>query len=211
MGLNAANAEVQSPHQPITVTNQLQNIKHLLSALITALVGDSSEIKNIFEQIESQLPEPLQIKLWPASNLPFFRVEVNRAQQRIEARRSQVSLKADIAQKCKALNQKKATLDIKDDVSAKMSRLGLLKKELAELEEKVRTTKKIIQAEEASIVNSKQETQEIAEQIQAEFVEISTLSRQIVTGDDKDDEAIIARADTVRTEAIHAIEEFLNQ
>ena len=53
--------------------------------------------------------------------------------------------------------------------------------------------------------------QEIAKQIQAEFAEISTLSRQIVSGDDKDDEAIIARADAVRTEAIHAIEEFLNQ
>ena len=128
----------------------------------------------------------------------------------MEARRSQASLKADITQKCKALNQKKATLDIKADTSANMNRLDLLKKELAELEEKVRTTKKLIQAEEASIANSKQETQEIAEQIQAEFVEISTLSRQIVTGDDKDDEANIARADAVRTEAIHAIEEFLN-
>ena len=211
MGLNAPNAEVQSPHQPITITNQLQNIKDLLSAPITVLVGDSSEIKNIFKQIESQLPEPLQIKLWPASNLPFFLVEVNKAQQRIEARRTQASLKADIAQKYKALNQKKATLDIKADVSANMNRLDLLKKELAKLEEKVRTTKKLIQAEEASIANSKQETQEIAEQIQAGFAEIRTLSRQIVTGDDKDDEAIIARADAIRTEAIHAIEEFLNQ
>jgi len=95
----------------------------------------------------------------------------------MEARRSQASLKADITQKCKALNQKKATLDIKADVSANMNRLNLLKKELAELEEKVRTTKKLIQAEEASIANSKQETQEIVEQIQAEFAEISTLSR----------------------------------
>ena len=97
------------------------------------------------------------------------------------------------------------------DVSANKKRLDLLKKELAELEEKVRTTKKLIQAEETSIANSEQETQEIAEQIQVEFAEISTLSRQIVTGDDKDDEAIIAQADSVRTEAIHAIEEFLNQ
>ena len=211
MGLNAPNIEMQPQLQPIIITNQLQKIKDLLSAPITALVGDSSEIKNIFEQIESQLPEPLQIKLWPASNLPFFRVEVNRAQQRIEARRSQASLKADISQKCKALNQKKATLDTKADVSANMNRLDLLKKELAEFEEKVRTTKELIQAEEASIANSKQEIQEIAEQIQVEFAEISTLSRQIVTGDDKDDEAIVARADAVRTEAIHAIEEFLNQ
>ena len=82
---------------------------------------------------------------------------------------------------------------------------------MAKLEEKVRTTQELIQAEEASIANSKQETQEIAEQIQAEFIEISNLSRQIVIGDDKDDETIIARADVVRTEAIHAIEEFLNQ
>ena len=129
----------------------------------------------------------------------------------MEAHRSQASLKADITQKCKALNQKKATLDIKADVSANVNRLNLLKKELAELEEKVRTTKELIQAEETSIANSKQETQEISKQIQTEFAEISTLSRQIVTGDDKDDEAIVARADAVRTEAIHAIEEFLNQ
>ena len=95
-------------------------------------------------------------------------------------------------------------------MSANTNRLNLLKKELAELEEKVRTTKELIQAEEASIANSKQETQEIAEQIQAEFAEISTLSRQMVTGNDKDDEAIVARADAVRTEAIHAIEGFLN-
>ena len=107
MGLTVPGAETSSLQQSANLAHQLQLIKDLLSAPITALVDDSSKIKNIFEQIESQLPEPLQIKLWPASNLPFFRVEVNRAQQRIEARRSQVSLKADIAQKCKALNQKR--------------------------------------------------------------------------------------------------------
>jgi len=62
----------------------------------------------------------------------------------MEACRSQASLKADITQKGKALNQKKATLDIKADVSANMNRLDLLKKELVELKEKVRTTKKLI-------------------------------------------------------------------
>jgi len=211
MGLTVPGAETPSLQQSANLAHQLHLVKDLLSAPLTALVGDSNEIRNIFEQIESQLPEPLQIKLWPASNLPFFRVEVNKAQQRIEACRSQASLKADISQKCKALNQKKATLDTKADVSANMNRLDLLKKELAEFEEKVRTTKELIQAEEASIANSKQEIQEIAEQIQVEFAEISTLSRHIVTGDDKDDEAIIARVDAVRTEAIHAIEEFLNQ
>ena len=38
----------------------------------------------------------------------------------------------------------------------------------------------------------------------------STLSRQIISGDDKDDEEIITRDDAVRAEAIHAIEGFLN-
>ena len=53
------------------------------------------------------------------------------------------------------LNQKKATLDAKADISASTRRLNLLEKELVELEEKVRTTKKLIQVEEASIANSK--------------------------------------------------------
>ena len=50
----------------------------------------------------------------------------------------------------------------------------------------------------------------MAEQIRAELAELSTLSWQIITGEDKDDEAIIAVADVVRVEAIHAIEEFLS-
>jgi len=108
------------------------------------------------------------------------------------------------------LNQKKATLDAKADISASTRRLNLLEKELVELEEKVRTTQRLIQEEKASIANSKQEVLEMTEQIRAKFVEISTLSQQIVTGDDKDDEAIIAKADTIRAEAIHAIEGFLN-
>src|SRR6185503_12907523 len=109
MGLTIPGAETPSLQQSANLAHQLHLVKDLLSAPLTALVGDSNEIRNIFEQIESQLPKPLQIKLWPASNLPFFHVEVNKAQQRIEARRSQSSLKADISQKCKALNQKKAT------------------------------------------------------------------------------------------------------
>ena len=132
------------------------------------------------------------------------------AQQRIELRHSQIPLKADIAQKCKLLNQKNATLDAKADISESTRQLNLLEKELMELEEKVRNTQRLIREEKASIAKSKQEAQEMTEQIRAEFAEISTLSQQIVTGDDKDDEAIIARANTVRAEAIHAIEGFLN-
>ena len=210
MGLIAPGAKVAPSQQPIDLADQLQHIKNLLSAPISTMVDDSSEIKKILEQIESQLQESLQVKLWPAGHLPFFRAEVKAAQQRIELCHSQIPLKADIAQKCKMLNQKKATLDAKADISASTRRLNLLEKELVELEEKVRTTQRLIQEEKASIANSKQEAQEITEQIQAEFAEINTLSQQIVTGDDKDDEAIIARADAIRAEAIHAIEGFLN-
>jgi len=210
MGLIAPGAKVPPPQQPIDLADQLQHIKNLLSAPISTLVDDSSEIKKILEQIESQLQESLQVKLWPAGHLPFFRAEVKAAQQRIELRHSQIPLKADIAQKCKMLNQKKATLDAKADISSSTRRLNLLEKELVELEEKVRTTQRLIQEEKASIANSKQEAQEITKKIWAEFAEINTLSQQIVTGDDKDDEAVIARADAIRAEAIHAIEGFLN-
>ena len=122
---------------------------------------------------------------------------------------SQIPLKANIAPKCKLLNQKKASLDAKADISESTRRLNLLEKELAELEEKVRRTQRLIQEEKASIANSKQEAQEMTEHIRAEFAEISTLSQQIITGDDKDDEAIIVRADAICAEAIHAIEGFL--
>jgi len=210
MGLIAPGAKVPPPQQPIDLADQLQHIKNLLSAPLSTLVNDSSEIQKVLEQIESQLPESLRVKLWPAGHLPFFRAEVKAAQQRIELRHSQIPLKADIAEKCKMLNQKKATLDAKADISASTRRLSLLEKELAELEEKVCTTQRLIQEEKASIANSKQEAQEITEQIRAEFVEINTLSQQIVTGDDKDDEAVIARADAICAEAIHAIEGFLN-
>ena len=106
MGLTVPGAETPSLQQSANLAHQLQLIKDLLSAPINALIDDSSKIKNIFEQIESQLPEPLQIKLWSASNLPFFRIEVSKAQQRMEARRSQASLKADIPKSARPLTRR---------------------------------------------------------------------------------------------------------
>ena len=50
----------------------------------------------------------------------------------------------------------------------------------------------------------------MTDQIRVELKELGILSRRIVTGEDKDDEAIITEADTVRAEAIRAIEEFLS-
>jgi hypothetical protein len=47
-------------------------MKDLLSALIDTLVQDSFEMKHLLEEIQPQLPEVLQIKLWSAGHLPFF-------------------------------------------------------------------------------------------------------------------------------------------
>jgi hypothetical protein len=47
-------------------------VKDLLSAPIDALVQDFSAIRHILEEINSQLPVVLQIKLWPTGHLAFF-------------------------------------------------------------------------------------------------------------------------------------------
>jgi hypothetical protein len=86
--------------QPTSVVNQLRHMKNLLSALIDTLVQDSDEMKHLLEEIQPQLPKVLQIKLCPAGHLPFFRAKVKKAHRRIETRRSQASLKADITEKC---------------------------------------------------------------------------------------------------------------
>jgi hypothetical protein len=72
--------------QPIGVMNQLRHMKDLLSAPIDTLVQDSDEMKHLLAEIQPQLPEVLQIKLWPTGHLPFFRAKVEKARRRIEAR-----------------------------------------------------------------------------------------------------------------------------
>jgi hypothetical protein len=44
-------------------------------------------------------------------------------------------------------------------------------------------------------------------QLKIELAELSVLSQQVVSGEDKDDEAVIAKVDRVRLEAIAAINE----
>jgi hypothetical protein len=94
-------------------------------------------MKHLLEEIQPQLPEVMQIKLWPAGHLPFFRAKVEKARRRIEARRSQASLKADITEKCRLVNDKKAALDAKIDSSARSQRLYILERELEDLKERV--------------------------------------------------------------------------
>jgi hypothetical protein len=144
-------------HQPdpIGVASQLLHVKGLLSAPIDALVRDSNAVRQILEEIKSQLPKVLQIKLWPTGHLPFFRAKVEQARHRIEAHCSQAPLKADIAERCQLLNEKKATLDAKTDISAHSQRLQLLEKELEDLKAKVRATEQRIQEEKNLIASSK--------------------------------------------------------
>jgi hypothetical protein len=123
--------------QPTGVVNQLRHMKDLLSAPIDTLVLDSDEIKHLLVEIQPQLPEVLQIKLRPTGHLPFFQAKVEKAHRRIEARRSHASLKADITEKCRLLNDKKVALDARTDTSASSQRLDLLDRELEDLKERV--------------------------------------------------------------------------
>jgi uncharacterized protein involved in exopolysaccharide biosynthesis len=100
-------------------------------------------------------------------------------------------------------------LDAKTDTSVSSQRLKLLERELKDLKERVRATERLIQDEKNLIVSSKQEAEDLTTQLKIELIELSTLSRQIVLGEDKDDEAAIAEADRVHLEAREAIDEFL--
>jgi uncharacterized protein involved in exopolysaccharide biosynthesis len=134
---------------------------------------------------------------------------VEKTHRRIEERRSQASLKADIAERCRLVNDKKVALDAKTDTSASSQRLELLEKEMEDLKERVQATEWLIQDEKNLIASSKQEAEDLTTQLKSKLVDLSALSRQIVSGEDKDDEAAIAEADHVRLEAIAAIDEFL--
>jgi hypothetical protein len=184
-------------------------MKDLLSAPIDILVRDFDEVKHLFEEIKPQLLKVLQIKLWPAEHLLFCQAKVEKARRRIEARHSQASLKADIAETCRVVNDKKAVQDAKTDTSASTQRLELLERVLGDLKERVRATERLIQDEKNLIASSKQEVEDLTTQLKIELAELSTLSRQIVLGEDKDDEAAIAEADRLRLEAIGVIIEFL--
>jgi uncharacterized protein YlxW (UPF0749 family) len=166
-------------------------------------------VRQILEEIRPQLPGDLQIKLWPTGHLPFFQAKVEKAQQRIEARCSQGPLKADIAERCYLLNKKKAALDAKTNTFAHSQRLHLLERELEDLKAKVQATEQRIQEEKNLIASSKREAEDLTAQLKIELAELSILSWQIVSGEGKDDEVVIAEADHVCLEAIVAIDEFL--
>ncbi|KAK1604955.1 hypothetical protein QYE76_028628 [Lolium multiflorum] len=115
----------------------------------------------------------------------------------------------DVADKCQRLNEKKATLDAKTDTSISTAELEALRKELEDLEERVRATKQLIHDKEALITCSQEEAEGLKAELKTDLAEIRALNRQLVTGKDEDDEAEIAEVDRVRADALHALEAFL--
>jgi hypothetical protein len=67
---------------------------------------------------------------------------------------------------------------------------------------------RLIQDDKNLIASSKQEAEDLTTQLKTELAELSALSRQIISGEDKNDEAAIVEADRVCLEAIAAIDEF---
>ena len=87
--------------------------------------------------------------------------------------------------------------------------LETLRKELEDLEERVRATKQLIHAKEVLIARSQEEAEGLKVQLQTDLAEIRALNKQLVTGKDEDDEAEIAEVDRVRADALRAFEAFL--
>lgn len=202
---SAANDEPRAS----AVLPQFQRLKALLSSPIEKLVEGSEEVKSVLDEIKDQLPAVLLVKLLPVATLSLFGSRVKLARERINLRHAQLPLKANIVAKCQRLNEKKAFLDVKTDTSISTAELATLKKELEDLEEKVRATKKLIHDKEAFIASSQDEAEGLKAQLKTDLAEIRALSKQLVTGKDDDDEAEIAEADCVRADALHAFEAFL--
>ncbi|KAK1606025.1 hypothetical protein QYE76_029698 [Lolium multiflorum] len=176
---------------PSAILGQFQRLKALLSSSIETLVEDPEEVKSILEEIQPHLP-----------------VKGEAARQRIDLRHAQLPLKADIADKCQRLNEKKAALDAKTDTSVSSAELETLRKELEDLEERVRATKQLISIRKL-IARSQEEAEGLKAQLKTDLAEIRALNKQLVTGKDEDDEAEIAEVDRVRADALRAFEAFL--
>jgi chromosome segregation ATPase len=141
------------------------------------LIQDSSAIKQILDEVSSQLPVSLQVKLLPAGYLSSFQAKVAEARRRIETRRSQSLLRTIIAEMCQSINKKKAALDAKIDTSASAHRLHLLEKELEDLEARVQATKQRIQEEKNLIAGSKQEAEILTTELKTDLAQLNSLNK----------------------------------
>ena len=101
------------------------------------------------------------------------------------------------------------SLDAKTDTSVSTAKLEALRKELEDLEERVRATKQLIHDQEALIARSQEEVEDLKVQLKTDLSEIRALSKRLMKGKDEDDEAEIAAVDRVRADALRAFEAFL--
>jgi hypothetical protein len=210
--IGSAILEADDPPLDSTSTaNRPLHMKNLLSGPINALIQDSSAVKQILDEVNSQLPVRLQVKLLPAGYLPSFRAKVLEARHRIETRRSQSLLRTLITEMCQSVNKNNAALDAKVDASASAQRLHILERELENLKAKVRATKQRIQEEKDLIAGSKREAAALSAELKVDLAELSGLSKQVVPGADEEDEAVIAEVDRIRLDAIAAINDFLQK
>ena len=115
----------------------------------------------------------------------------------------------EIRERCSRLNEKKVALDIVAKAISDTVRLELLQQELKSLDDRVPVTKQLIEDEKTSLANSRREVQNLTSQLKVKLDVLNTLNRQIIGGDDREDEAVIAETHRVRVDAIAAIEDFL--
>ncbi|KAK1626632.1 hypothetical protein QYE76_000947 [Lolium multiflorum] len=153
---------------PSATHGQLQHLKALLSSSIETLVEDIEGIKSILEDIQPHLPVTLQVKLWPVVTLSAYKSRVTLAR----------------------------SFGRKNDTSVGTA-VEILRKELEDLEERVRVTKQLIQDKEALIARSHEEAEGLKAELKTDLAEIRALNKQLVTGQDEDDEAEIAEVDRV--------------
>ncbi|KAK1628573.1 hypothetical protein QYE76_002888 [Lolium multiflorum] len=177
--IEPATSKAGEEPSPSTVHGPLQRLKALLSSSVETLVENPEEVKGILEDIQPHLPVTLQVKLWPAVTLSVFRSRVQSARQRIILRHAQLPLRADIADKCQRLNEKKAALDAKTDNSANNAELETLHKELENLEERVRVTKQLIQDKEALIARCQEEAKGLTADLKTDLAEIRLLIGEV--------------------------------
>ncbi|KAK1653522.1 hypothetical protein QYE76_071327 [Lolium multiflorum] len=167
--IEPATSKAGEEPSPSTIHGPLQRLKALLSSSVETLVENPEEVKGILEDIQPHLPVTLQVKLWPAVTLSVFR-QVSTAQR------------------------EKGCLG-RQNTSASHAELKTLRKELEDLEERVRVTKQLIQDKEALIARSKEEAKGLTADLKTDLAEIRALNSQLVTGKDEDDEAEIAEVD----------------
>ncbi|KAK1683778.1 hypothetical protein QYE76_044626 [Lolium multiflorum] len=149
-------------------------------------IGEEPNLGAVDGPLQSQSPALLPVDT-------VFKSRVQSARQKITLRRAQLPLRADIAEKCQRLNEKKAALDAKTATSTHSVRLETLRKELEDLEKRARETKQLIQDEESLIARSQEEAQGLTADLKTDLAEIRALSSQLVMGRDEDDEVEIAR------------------